>query len=455
MERRAFDLLAWGLAAHIVAMAILFGLFGLPAGLVRTVAAWKELFAVAALMAVIVRAALGRAPAVTPNAADIAVLVMIGLAALHTVASIGGWGAQTSIALVAYGVRDTVLCFALYAVGRGTPLVLDQGRAFRTLLVIGAVTSVIAIIERIVVTPERLVLLGVASYFNDFLGLGATTTTNIYGLPDNYWTYVGGRLVQRAGSVYLSSQGFAIPFLVIIPAATAWLFGDAKRRRSWAVVAYALCWTGLLLSVTRMTTIACLMQVMLIVLLMRRPTPTMVLGAAGALVVAGLIVAMPGLGWYLWETLTWQTSSSASHGRDFASGIAAMIAHPFGNGLATTDATAMRLGLRPLTADNLFLKYGVELGVPALLTLVAWLGLLTWRGAVSALSERESDRQALGAFLAAGALGIALNGMTAVVTNSLQVSYLFFWLAGSALTVLASRPADSQSIGLRGSTVGR
>ena len=455
MERRAFDLLAWGLAFHIVSMAVLVGLVGLPAGLVRTIAAWKELFAIVALIAVAARAALGRAPAVTPNAADIAVIVMISLAALHTVASIGGWGADTSLALVTYGVRDTVLCFALYAVGRGTPRVLDQGRAFRTLLVIGAVTSVIAIIERLVVTPERLVILGVASYFNDFLGLSATTTTNIYGLPDNYWTYVSSRLVQRAGSVYLSSQGFAIPFLVIIPAATAWLFGDAKRRRSWALVAYVLCWTGLLLSVTRMTTIACLMQVALIVLLMRRPTPTMVICAAGAVVAAGLIVAMPGLGWYLWETLTWQTSSSASHGRDFASGIAAMIAHPFGNGLATTDATAMRLGLRPLTADNLFLKYGVELGVPALLTLVVWLAVLAWRGAVGALSQRAPDRQALGAFLAAGALGIAVNGLTAVVTNSLQVSYLFCWLAGSALTVLASRPSDPQSVELGGSAVGR
>lgn len=437
---RTFRILAWGLALHIVAMAMLFGFFGLPMAVVRAMAAWKELFAVIALLVVCVRAALGRTPPVTPNTADVAVLVLVALALLHVVASAGGWGAPSSLALVGLGVRDTVLCFALYAVGRATPGVATDGRAFRTLLIIGAVTSLIAVIERLVVTPERLVLLGVASYFNDFLGLGATTTTNVFGLPDNYWTYVGGRLVQRAGSVYLSSQGFAIPFLVIIPAATVWLFGDPRRRRVCTLVAYLLCWTGLLLSVTRMTTIACLLQILVIVLLMRRPAPLVALGAAGALSVAALVLAVPGLGWYLWDTLTWQTSSNASHAKDFASGVAALGAHPFGNGLATADATALRMGLIPLTADNLFLKYGVELGIPALLALCAWLAALLWRGASSALGEAAPERQALGAFLAACALGIAVNGTTAVVTSSLQVAYLFCWLAGSALTALAHGP---------------
>lgn len=452
---RAFRLLAWGLAVHIVAMAFLFGFVGLPMTVVRTIAAWKELFAVAALAVVTVRAALGRTVTVGPNAADVAVLVLVALAALHAIASAGGWGAPTSVELVGYGVRDTVLCFALYAVGRATPAVATDGRAFRTLLIIGAVTSVVAIIERLVVTPERLVLLGVASYFNEFLGLSATTTTNLYGLPDNYWTVLGGRLVQRAGSVYLSSQGFAIPFLVIIPAATAWLLGDGRRRRAWTLAAYALCWVGLLSSVTRMTTVACLLQVLLMVLLMRRPAPIVVLAAGGALVVAGLVLAVPGVGWYIWDTLTWQTSSSASHAKDYASGLAALAVHPLGNGLATADATALRMGLTPLTADNLFLKYGVELGIPALVALCAWLAALGWRGSVSALSEADRDRQALGAFLAAGAIGIAVNGATAVVTSSLQVAYLFCWLAGSALTALARPPEYGAALPIDAAAAGR
>jgi hypothetical protein len=46
----------------------------------------------------------------------------------------------------------------------------------------------------------------------------------------NYWTRIGNVEVQRAGSVYLSSQGFAVPFLILLPAATAWVFGGVKRR---------------------------------------------------------------------------------------------------------------------------------------------------------------------------------------------------------------------------------
>lgn len=448
---RIFRLLSWALTFHIVVMALLFGLVGLPIQSVRALAAWKELFAILALATAGLRAAFGRAPLPGPAAPDLPVALLVALAALHTIASVGGWGPPTSITLLGYGLRDTVLCFALYAVGRATPSVARDPRVLRTLLAVGAVTSLVAVVERLVVTPERLVLLGVASYFNDFLGMGATTMSNLFGLPDNYWTYLGGRLVQRAGSVYLSSQGFAIPFLLIIPAATAWLAGRSDRAGASGsrqgrelvipVAAYALCWIGLFLSVTRMTIIACMLQVLLMVMLMRRPAPLLALAAAGAASLAALMAAVPGVGWYLWDTLAWQTSSSASHAKDYATGVAAMLAHPFGNGLATADATALRMGLVPLTADNLFLKYGVELGVLAMLALAAWLAMLAWLGATRATPGAGRQREMTGAFLAAAAVGLALNGGTAVVTNSLPVAYLFCWLAGSAVTVLSAPTA--------------
>lgn len=439
-----FRVLAWALVLHIMVMAVLFGLVGLPASTVRAVAAWKEVFALVALAAVACRAAFGRGATNTPVAADLPVLALASLALLHMIASVGGWGPPTSATLLGYGVRDTMLCLGLYAVGRATPGVARDGRVLRTLLVLGALTSLVAVIERIVVTPERLVLLGVASYFNDFLGMGATTLSNDFGLPDNYWTYLGGRLVQRAGSVYLSSQGFAIPFLLIIPAATAWLVGGERRRGGWAFVAYALCWIGLLLSVTRMTMVACVLQTLAMVLLLRRPAPVVTMGLGGAFALGVLILLVPGVGWYLWDTLAWQTSSSASHAKDFATGIAALMAHPFGNGLATTDATALRMGLVPLAADNLFLKYGVELGVPAMFALAWWLATLGWMGARGALADEERPGRAAGAMLAAIALGLAMNGVTAVVTNSLPIAYLCFWLIGSIVTMLTTSTGTPQ-----------
>ena len=51
------------------------------------------------------------------------------------------------------------------------------------------------ILERMLVTPGLLVLLGVSRYVQDFLGAPAITAGNTYGLPDNYWTEIGDQLV--------------------------------------------------------------------------------------------------------------------------------------------------------------------------------------------------------------------------------------------------------------------
>ena len=341
--------------------------------------------------------------------------------------------------------RQTLCFFVLpLTLGRLTPELFGDTRALRHLFLVGVVTSAIAVVEWLLVTPQMLVVLGVGSYFSDFLGVAAFTVDNEFGLPTNYWTVVGGQRMQRAGSVHLSSQGFAIPFLVIIPAATVWM----NLRRRWAspttVAAFALMWIGLVLSITRMTIMACLLQSVAVILLARRPAPLVGLGVAGGLGFAVLLGVVPGLAGFVWETLLWQTGSSASHSRDYVNGLAAVWERPLGNGLGTSDMTAVRLGLTPITGDNLYLKFAVELGLPAAVAFVTILGVFLWRGAKAALSGPTARVRAAGAFVAAGTVGVAANGMTAVLTNAPIFSLLFFWLAGSALATISEadgRPA--------------
>ncbi|PYO07365.1 MAG: hypothetical protein DMD30_11205, partial [Gemmatimonadetes bacterium] len=56
LARTAFPLLAWGLAFHSLVIAILFGPLRLPEGLVRQIAAWKELTLILLVVIVFVRA---------------------------------------------------------------------------------------------------------------------------------------------------------------------------------------------------------------------------------------------------------------------------------------------------------------------------------------------------------------------------------------------------------------
>jgi hypothetical protein len=333
-----------------------------------------------------------------------------------------------------YGLRDSALLLLPYFVGRGTPEVAADDAPLGRLYGIGVVTSAIAIFVWFFVPPQLLVLLGVALYFNNFLGATAATVGNEFGLPANYWTYFGGMELRRAGSVMLSSQGFAVPFLLIIPAATTWLL-SRRDATLWRWVGYGVLWLGLLFSVTRMTIVTCAIQLVVLAIAFRRRA--LALGViGGALAAVGVAMALlPRLASFVWQTLTWTQGSSTSHLKDYAGGLNAMIASPLGAGIGTSDATALRFGLDPLTFDNLFLKVGVELGIAGLLLLLALLAGLLAAGVDLARAGLTGSQRRLGAVVAVTTVGVVINGMTNTVLGNFLFAYLFLWLAGVAVTL--------------------
>jgi len=339
-------------------------------------------------------------------------------------------------------MRDAVYFMLAYFVGRVTPELVSEEETMRRLFVIVLLTCVIGIIERFFVTPEMLVGLGVASYFQDFLGVSAFTVGSDSGLPLNYWTGIGGHLIRRAGSVYLNGQGFAVPFLLFFPLATAWVFMRPKRSTA-QVFAYTLITAGLLLTITRMTILIALIQLALFVSLQRRQEWAVAgLAMAGAMVVA-LFILVPGFPSFVWDTLSFQESSSASHVNDWANGLAAFAQSPWGSGLGTTDQTAVRAGLNHITGDNIYLKYAVEMGVAGLAFFMLILGSI---GASAMRLYRHGSnlaQQRMGITLWLAVVGIAINGVTAVVFNSIALGWIFFWLAGAVVTVSERNVARS------------
>lgn len=421
----------WLLPFHIVLMAWLFGGLGLPGPVVRVIAAWKEGLIAALVAAAAFHVVLGRSDRSPVQWLDVAVFGL-GLVALLYLLGAGFWfGVELPVGARLYGLRDAVYFSLLYFVGRATPEVVRGERVLKALFLVGVITSGVAVVERLFVTPQMLVLLGTAEYFQDFLGATLFTAGNPYGLPINYWVMIGSRLVQRAGSTYLSSQGFAIPFLVIVPAATVWLLN--KRRGAVAWLGYAVLWLGLLLSITRMTIVACLLQALTIAAMRRRWELIASLGAALALTFCCALLAVPGLAIYVWETLTWQSASSLTHLDDWIEGIGNALRYPLGAGLGVADQTAVRFGLDPLAGDNQYLKYAVEMGVLGVgLHLAAMAGAVLT--GVKSVRDSKDVRADYGIVVAAAALGILLNAVTAVVFNSMMLTYVFFWLLGSLAT---------------------
>lgn len=439
-DTRTSSGLAWGLRAfiwllpfHVLGVAVLVGLFGLPIPIVRLVAAWKESLVAALVVVALWRAARGRFDARPIVATDLAVAAL-PLVALAYLAGAAPWfDAGLPAGLQVLGWRDAVYFTLLYAVGRTTPDVADDRRALRAMFAVGVITCLVAVLERLIVSPQTLVVLGAARYFQEFLNLAPTTHLNEYGLPDNYWTAIGDHVVRRAGSTYLSSQGFAVPFLLVLPAATLWLFAGERRRSIPTAAGYALLWTGLLLTVARMTIAVCVLQVFLLAAVRRRwdvAIGTALLGLVGVIVA---LLVVPGLATFAWDTLTWQTGSSVAHLSDWSEGIESLIDHPLGIGLGAGGLTAVRFGLPATAADSQFFKYSVEMGIPGLVLYAAMLLAIAAAGLKLARRGAGPERD-YGAFLAVSILGLALNGVTTLPLTTNFFAYVLFWLAGVVVT---------------------
>lgn len=431
----ALPVFSWGLPFHSLIVAVLFGGLGLQADTVRALAAWKEIAVIGLVILVIVRAAIGKGPRVSVSWIDIAVGSLLFIAIAFYVTGHALLRIDLPKGAELYGLRDIAFFLLLYFVGRASPEIADDPDTLRRLYIVAVLVSAIAIVEWFFVTPDKLVLLGVAAYFQDFLNVAAFTTGNEFGLPMNYWTRIGSVEVQRAGSIYLSSQGFAVPFLILLPAATAWVFGALKRRTLSVKIEYAIIWLGLLLSITRMTIIVCALQLLLVILMLRRPEWAVagLVAGMGALIVAFFVV--PGLPGFVWDTLTWQTGSSASHLNDWGKGFDAFFERPWGAGLGTTDQSAVRFGLSPLTADNGYFKYAVELGIEGLIAhLAIYLGIGLASFKVARFGSTQS-RRLLGTVVLFTTVGVMINAITGVIFNALVLSYLYFWFAGAIVTV--------------------
>jgi hypothetical protein len=436
---RWFAVLTWLLPFHMLVMAVLFGGLGLPSAVVRTIAAWKDAAIMMLLVAVTVRAATGRRADAGITWLDVVIGSLIALAVIQVLA--GPALSRPDIGLVGllYGLRDAAFFFVPYFIGRATPSIGDVD-VLRRLFRVGVLTSAIGVVEWFFVPPTLLVMIGVAVYYSDFLGIGAMMGSNGFGLPANYWTFFGDMELRRAGSVYLSSQAFAIPFLLIIPAATAWLF-SRRAVTKWQWLGYAILWAGLLLSVTRMTIVACLLQFFFLAILFERRGLAMGVIASALAILAAAAAAVPRLAIFLWQTLTWGHASSVSHSKDYLKGLNALVEYPLGAGVGTTDQTAVRFGLEPLAFDNLYLKMGVELGLPAVLLLLLVIVGVSHASIRLLRRGRTEGERLVGVTVLATTIGIAINAMTSALLGSFMLSYLYFWLAGTVVT-LARRLDD-------------
>ena len=433
LTRIAFPVLAWGLAFHSLVIAILFGPLRFPEGTVRIIAGWKDVALLLLVFIVLARAISGRGPSVSLTWTDFWIGGLFAVAIVYLVAGTILLGSHVPLSIQLLGLRQAVFFMLLYFVGRATPDLVDDA-TMRTIFVLVIVTCILGILERFLVPPIGLVALGVAAYFNDFLGASAMTVGNDWGLPTNYWAVLGGHQVRRAGSVYLSGQGFAVPFILFFPMVTTWVFWRPKRS-VWQILAYALICVALLLTITRMTILVAMLECLLLILMRRRPEWAVAGLALSTMAFLAAMVLVPGFPNYVLHTLSGQEASTAGHLTDWSNGALAFIEQPWGFGLGTADQTATRAGLAHITGDNLYLTYAVQMGLAGFVLLVLALGSITGHALNLFHRAQNETQERMGATIWVATIGLMINGMTAVVFSSITFGWLFFWLAGAVVTM--------------------
>lgn len=436
--QRAHALVTWGLAFHVFAITILFGPLGLPMGTVRAIASWKELAVAGLAVWGLLRLTRG-GTRLHVTLADVAAASMGLLIVARGLVELGMPNGGSPPVVLLFGARDLGIPFLLYLVGRSTPGILDDPRLLSRLTTIGLLTTGIAVVER-ALPIEALVLAGVPRYYNEFLGVTGFTEGAPYGLPYSYFTDLGPEAFRRAGSVFLSGQGFAVALLLMLPAAQVQAMTSPTRSSRWWA-AYFVLWAGLLLTVTRMTIIAAACEAIVLLIIQRRTVAVGALTALGLGMAGTAVVVSKSLRDFIWRTLAFDTQSSQSHVADWADGLVTMWEYPVGAGLATADATAERFGRTPVSADNLLFKYGAELGIPGLLAiLVFFVGVLAASVTLARKAPARSQQAAGGLLTLGVTVGVLVNGATAVVTNLPFFGYLWAWLAGAAVAAASMLP---------------
>jgi O-antigen ligase len=200
------------------------------------------------------------------------------------------------------------------------------------------------------------------------------------------------------------------------------------------MLAYVLICASLLLTITRMTIIVAGIQALLLIVMRRRHEWAVAGIALMTMLFVAAMVLLPGFPTYVLHTVSGQEASTAGHLSDWSNGALAFIEQPWGFGLGTADAAAARSGLVHITGDNLYLTYAVQMGLAGVLLLVLALGAITGHALNLYRHAENEPQQRIGATVWLAAIGLMINGMTAVVFSSITFGWLFFWLAGAVVT---------------------
>ena len=420
--------------------------------------AWKEVLLAAALARVARDAATNRALAFRPTYADAAAAAFALTVLLYAVVPEGVLGGGAGLKAVLYGLRHYLVPIAAYFVGRSLPLGRrDAERIVLLTISAAAITAVAGIVEEYTVSVSQWHRIGVGRYFTDQLGFPAQHGPG--GTPENFVFNSAGGVHRRLVSFFLGPLASAYFFVVAVSLAVTAVTADA-RRRLFVLGASLVAFAGLLFAFTRSALAALPVGLLFVAAAFRRRAMlgVVVVTAAAAVGFAALYPdvapnthflasdlayqrhhakvagSLPN-GEPLQTSVTFSDPSEQAHFSELRAGARVVLHHPQGYGVGNSGETAARFGVASRAGESFYLELGVDAGVAGL---AFWLlfTLLTLAGLLAVVRGRASAyvRRFAAGTLAAG-IAIALLAVISDVWGAPWLSFVLWWLTGSALTM--------------------
>ena len=424
---------------HSLIITILIYQFGIPIRVGRLIAAWKEILLISTFMVVLL-SLLVEKKEFRLKWIDGITLILLYQVFLYFVFHDVLFNWQTNLTIKAYGARDWLLYLIPYFIGRFIIVSeKDLAKIFKAILIIGFVTSVIGIIEYFFVPTRAHIAIGVPYYFNKFLNLHYPDYLS--GLPYNYWFGFKGPVVRRAVSTYLSGQGFALPFLIIIPASVINCHYKFTKYYKLILVVTVI---GLLLTLTRMTITAVLAQSFILLRIFKRKDVMFRIIMIILFVLVTAILAIPLFRSYIYHSITLTDDSGIKRPEQWERGLLAMIENPLGFGLGSTGQVSQRFesgGLK-LGSEAGYLKVSSSLGIFGLFLYLVWFRKIINHSYLGYSRHNGVNDDIISLLTFIVAIGFLINNLTAPPDQSPFVIYIFCWLAGLSVQLSIKRKQE-------------
>jgi hypothetical protein len=395
---------------------------GVPADVLRPLAAWKETIVIGVLIAAY--------PNMKERGLDSIDRLVVGFLAIVFVYAafprVFSSTAPTDLITRVAGIRQSA-GFLLLFLGCRHLTVDDRTRrrAVAGVLIAGVVLASGAVVQKVS-----------TQWFADFntktlaVPTYAAEVRNV-DTENRSFNYLDS---TRPGSFY--GSGNALAGYLVVPFALG-LGLLRSSPRPWIGVATAAAAIGAVLSATRAAIIAMAICVVVALWTRSRGDPRhrsrLTLLILGGLAVLIPVAASTGLASRFSEvTQEADTSQQGAHRAGIERGVDLLVSKPLGLGLGTTTGTGARFGSTSTVNDNQYVIVGNEVGVVAAVVFSA-----ITIGTIVSLWRRRSTPSVVGP--AAGLIGLSIVGLFSIIYEDIGLSWTLWIMVGIELPRVAAR----------------